>query len=363
MRFIFVILLALMITPNASYAKCQNIIDCYQQALNDLKHAQAEIKAVSIKADKLVKEYQTRLQRLEESYTKKMEGNAGLAQLSLESAKKDAKAIKALLDELGTSAEKVAKVTDAVSVSGDGNVGIGTNTPRTKLEIAQKHALRIGGAYLSSGDGNLAHLATNEWFNGHSWQASGDGALIQIYDKNINFYSHSKGSHTRLMTIKGDGKVGIGTGGNPQYELHVVGKIQGELVTSSDQRHKQNISPLENTLPKLAQLRGVSFEWKDKTQDVETQIGLIAQEVEKVLPELVSTDDEGYKSIAYGKLTAVLVEAVKEQQWLIEKKSTTIVEQQLSLQQQQGRISSLETRMEQMALQIETIAASQKQSK
>lgn len=157
MRFIFVILLALMITPNASYAKCQNIIACYEQALSDFRRAQADIKAVSIEAEKkaaeietliakyesaletttqgLVTDYQTRLQRLEKAYAnkmagdaKKMAGNAGLTQLSLESAQQDAKAIKALLDELGTSAEKVAKVTDAVSVSDEGNVNVKPKT-------------------------------------------------------------------------------------------------------------------------------------------------------------------------------------------------------------------------------------------
>ncbi len=68
----------------------------------------------------------------------------------------------------------------------------------------------------------------------------------------------------------------------------------------------------------LRELRGINFNWKDDAQNTDIQIGLIAQEVEKVLPELVSTDSEGYKSIAYGKLTAVLVEAIKEQQRQIE---------------------------------------------
>jgi hypothetical protein len=108
-----------------------------------------------------------------------------------------------------------------------------------------------------------------------------------------------------------DGNVGIGTK-NPQYKLDVAGTIRGNNVSPSDQRLKQNIQPLENVLTKVEQLRGVNFEWKDKKRDAGTQIGMIAQEVEKVLPELVSTDSEGYKSLAYDKMTAVLVEAVKE---------------------------------------------------
>ncbi|HEW98289.1 MAG TPA: tail fiber domain-containing protein, partial [Beggiatoa sp.] len=108
-----------------------------------------------------------------------------------------------------------------------------------------------------------------------------------------------------------NGNVGIGTT-NPQYKLDVAGTIRGSNVSPSDQRLKQNIQPLENALAKVEQLRGVSFEWKDKAQDAGTQIGMIAQEVETVLPELVSTDGDGYKSLAYDKMTAVLLEAVKE---------------------------------------------------
>ena len=62
----------------------------------------------------------------------------------------------------------------------------------------------------------------------------------------------------------------------------------------------------------MAQLRGVRFAWKDSDQGKGPQIGVIAQEVEAVYPEVVSTDDQGYKSVAYGKLVGVLVEAVKE---------------------------------------------------
>lgn len=84
------------------------------------------------------------------------------------------------------------------------------------------------------------------------------------------------------------------------------------LAQSSDTQLKENITTLDNPLAKLMQLRGVSFEWKDKTKGTGTKVGLIAQEVETVFPEVVSTDDEGYKSVAYGNLIGVLVESIKE---------------------------------------------------
>jgi hypothetical protein len=118
---------------------------------------------------------------------------------------------------------------------------------------------------------------------------------------------------TNILLNPNSGNVGIGTH-TPHYKLDVSGTIRGHNVSPSDQRYKQNIQTLENALTKLQGLRGVSFKWKDKTQRADTQIGFIAQEVEKVWPELVSTDSDGYKSLAYGKLTAVLVEAIKELQ-------------------------------------------------
>lgn len=75
--------------------------------------------------------------------------------------------------------------------------------------------------------------------------------------------------------------------------------------------------PLEDSLNKIVKLQGVNYEWnteKYPTQGFSAgkQIGLIAQDVEKVIPELVHTDNDGYKSVSYEKITTVLIEAVKE---------------------------------------------------
>ena len=61
-------------------------------------------------------------------------------------------------------------------------------------------------------------------------------------------------------------------------------------------------------------LRGVTYRWNDPARGAERQIGLIAQEVERVLPELVTTDEKGYKSVAYQNVVPVVVEAIKVQQ-------------------------------------------------
>ena len=88
----------------------------------------------------------------------------------------------------------------------------------------------------------------------------------------------------------------------------------GDITAFSDRRVKDNIFTLCNALSTVQALRGVSFTRTDTPYSTLRNIGVIAQEVEKVLPEVVRTsqDPQASKSVAYGNITAVLIEAVKE---------------------------------------------------
>jgi hypothetical protein len=117
-------------------------------------------------------------------------------------------------------------------------------------------------------------------------------------------------------------------------------------MTVSDERWKKNIEPLTSSLDKVIHLRGVSYDWKadeypDRGFTKDRQIGLIAQEVEKVIPELVQTDSKGYKAISYEKLVPVLLEAIKEQQKEISE-----------LKKQQAMISSLSEKVAQLESEL-----------
>ena len=123
------------------------------------------------------------------------------------------------------------------------------------------------------------------------------------------------------MRITNSGNVGIGTT-TINYQLVVDQTIGATAyVYNSDRNLKTNIKTIDNPLEKITRLRGVYFNWKrDNTKGV----GLIAQEVEKVFPELVK-GEEGNKGVEYGNLVAPLIEAIKEQQKQIEELKAKLV--------------------------------------
>ena len=131
--------------------------------------------------------------------------------------------------------------------------------------------------------------------------SNGDGWHQAVYrganaaSSQFNFYYVPNASD--VLSLRGDGNA----------------ILAGTLTQSSDFRLKKNIQTISNASQKINQMRGVYFDWKDENHNQNQQIGFIAQEVERVCPQLVETDVNGYKSVAYANMTAVLVEALKEQ--------------------------------------------------
>ena len=93
----------------------------------------------------------------------------------------------------------------------------------------------------------------------------------------------------------------------------------GDVCAYSDRALKRNIETLQNGLDKVMNMRGVTFQ-----KDGKESLGVIAQEVEEVLPEVVQQDTHGMRSVAYGNIVGVLIEAIKEQQKQIEELKSKI---------------------------------------
>lgn len=149
-----------------------------------------------------------------------------------------------------------------------------------------------------------------------------------------------------LFMVDNAGNVGIGTIPSGTYKIEIAGNIGTAGINEmSDERWKKNIKPYENALAKVMQLQGVTYDWRtsqfpERNFETTRQIGFIAQEVEKILPELVNEDANGYKSVEYSKVVSVLTEAMKEQQELIDS--------------QQKQIDYLQTQIEAINAQIGT---------
>ena len=118
----------------------------------------------------------------------------------------------------------------------------------------------------------------------------------------------------KITESVGIGVAANGTAGRLDCSNDIV------AFASSDKRLKENIKPLDNALNKLDKINGVEFDWKKLTEkEKETihgntghDVGVIAQEIEEVLPEVVQTRDNGYKAVKYEKLVPLLIESIKE---------------------------------------------------
>ena len=123
------------------------------------------------------------------------------------------------------------------------------------------------------------------------------------------------GSHLYLDLNSGIGNFYIRDGSTTRFTFDDAGDFTatGNITSNSDITIKENIETIPNALDKVLNLRGVEYDRIDMEGNPH-HIGVIAQEIEEVIPEVVSTNEEGIKSVAYGNLVGVLIEAVKEQQ-------------------------------------------------
>ncbi|MBN1108296.1 MAG: tail fiber domain-containing protein, partial [Bacteroidales bacterium] len=223
---------------------------------------------------------------------------------------------------------------NAVTVLKSGAVGIGINTPGYTLDVNGEitsrtyNGLRIRGSSYSTivrNDGSDFYLLVT---------AAGDpdGSWNNLRPFSFNLANGSTYLGGQTLTVIHGGNVGIGTT-SPSYKLTVLGTAwcSSGTWTGSDIRWKENIFPITDALTGIKKLNPVSYnlktsEFPQMGFEEGKQIGLIAQEVEKIYPELVRTDNQNYKSVSYEKLTVVLLEAVKEQQQEIESQQQQIDE-------------------------------------
>jgi len=206
-----------------------------------------------------------------------------------------------------------------------------TYDPLFTLRIQGETVWNMG---IDASDSNKFKIA-----NGGSWNNLSAGARLTINNSNgyvgigtstpgANLEINGPGSNTLRIRATGSPNywdifqnyAGADNAFTYLYNGGVVAKVltTGAWQQLSDSDLKENISPLENPIEKIKAISGIKFTWKNTELSADEQVGVLAQEVEQVLPQAVSTNDEGNKMISYASLIPLLIEAVKEQQKTIE---------------------------------------------
>jgi hypothetical protein len=268
----------------------------------------------------------------------------------------------------------------------------GTNQMFIGNEAGQLLTEGYGNSFIGHGAGRSSMSCSNNTFVGYYAGAAhdnGDNNVLMGYGAGGKAIVASNnvmiGTNAGYNMEEGSGNIFIGSGAgynetgsdklyisnssavNPliygdftDKSVNITGSllVNGEIISPSDVRLKENILKFTSGLSVVSAISGYYFDWNDVATDKlglekKKQIGVLAQELEKVLPEAVLTDKKsGYKSVDYMKLTPVLIEAVKEQQAQIEvlkSENIDLKEQVSKMKDMQKEIESLKKITEELS--------------
>lgn len=213
--------------------------------------------------------------------------------------------------------------TERMRITSGGNVGIGTTSPSYKLHITGTSGT---GARLIQADGtgtayNIISVVNDGCQLFLSTEGSSGGVIATnslsyaaVLDTNTNTALQLATFATVRMTVTNGGNILMGTTTDNGERLYVSGSIRatGTITANSDITLKKNLAKIENALEKVEQINGYTYEFKE--DDSKRHAGVIAQEINKVLPEIVNKGNDGLLGVEYGNISALLIEAIKEQQ-------------------------------------------------
>lgn len=219
----------------------------------------------------------------------------------------------------------------SMRINDDGEVGIGTNNPNGLLHVAGATYTETGYIDLGAGWEKLDCAATKtcEYFTGtivgipyNTGDVFNDGDIL-TYNSTNNYWESVQpqtaepGAPNTSVQFNDGGNFG-GSAGLTYNKVTYTLSASGDIIAyaSSDERLKENITNISEPIEKINQLNGVEFDWSANAYDhlKGHDIGVIAQDVQKVLPEAVMTREDDMLAVRYEKMVPLLIECVKDQQ-------------------------------------------------
>ena len=244
------------------------------------------------------------------------------------------------IEASATADQTAAEIRTLVESATDSNVF--TDADHTKLNGIAAGATNTAAPHYTSAIGS-SDVTTALGFTPYGPDDDAQFNTIELGDTQGPRLSQERDANLLVQGSSG-GDVGItgwGNDGNWDFQIYGSGGQQGFLTSNwggwgaycdtsgnwtaqgnvtaySDERLKDNIEPIENAVHKLKAIQGVTYNRND-IEGNPRQTGVVAQQVERVLPEVVMTNDDGIKTVAYGNMVGLLIEAIKEQQDEIER--------------------------------------------
>jgi hypothetical protein len=215
-------------------------------------------------------------------------------------------------------------------IGDNGNVGINVATPQAKLQVSgSSNVLNVRG----SGSATTSSIFSVDGNNGRLFEVSDDlsNSLFSVNTiaglpviEAFADYTVTMGTYGAYTLQVTGSRVGVGTS-SPGYPLHVSGSVSGisiyatnDIAAFSDQSVKTDLQVIDSAVDRIKQINGYTYVRVDDLSNTR-RAGVIAQEVQKVLPEVVSENQDGTLNVAYSNMIALLIEGMKEQQSQIDK--------------------------------------------
>lgn len=243
-----------------------------------------------------------------------------------------------------------------------GNVGIGTTTPDNLLDVNGKVSLTQ-----SPGD-EMVIINSDVWTHGSGAQDFGTGgAHFILASRETDYESAGVYGDGNVLTLWSPGDANNGqpsafiyvcdedkfdgaTDNNPHNNNSIYAYLNtaGNWVSASDKNRKEDIQPLSNSLEKILSINGYSYKFKLVQQEIDKgdvapdAIGVLAQEVKEIIPEVVEIAEDGSHYVSYTEFIPILIEATKEQQEIIDEQKAENDSLKLKLLELEKRLEALE---------------------